>query len=85
MLSYAVVTTLLLAWGDAMGGVVGETMSGPLTVAGKAILGGALLVALLAVWIPILFGLAERAVREDPEGDPGNPRQDVPPTVTLPA
>jgi hypothetical protein len=79
MLSYAVLTTLLLAWGDAMGGVVGETMSGPLTLAGKAILGGALLVALLAVWIPILFGLAEPAVREPPDGDAGSPHPDVPP------
>jgi hypothetical protein len=70
MLSYAVLTTSIIAWGEATGGDVEAAFSGALAIAGKAILGGALLVALLAVWIPILFGMAEPAVREDPEVGP---------------
>ena len=69
MLSYAVVTTLLVAWGDATGGLVGEALSGALALAGKAILGTALLVAFLAVWIPGLFAFAELPAR--PEKTPG--------------
>ena len=77
MLSYAVVTTLLIAWGDTTGGAVGDALSGALAVAGKAILGTALLVALLAVWIPILFGLAEPAVRPDESPDSPKPHPDA--------
>ena len=61
MLSYAVLTTLLIAWGDATAGAVDQALNGGFATAGKNIIGGALLVALLAVWIPILFGLAEPA------------------------
>jgi hypothetical protein len=33
---------------------------------GKIVLGTALLLSLMAVWIPILFGRAQRAAREEP-------------------
>lgn len=71
MLSYAVLTTLLIAWGDATSGAVDEALTGGFATIGKNIVGGALLVALLAVWTPILYGFAEPAVRE---AEPGAPR-----------
>lgn len=66
MLAYAVLTTTLVAWGDATD--TRETATGLIDLAsdqGKTVLGTALLASLMAVWIPILFGRAERAVRED--------------------
>jgi hypothetical protein len=84
LLSYAVLTTLLIAWSDVTSGAVDEALSGGFAVAGKNIIGGALLVALLAVWLPILFGLAEPAVREPAVEDPTKPQPDEPPRATLP-
>ncbi len=74
MLAYAVLTALLVAWGDAEGGVVAETLSGPFSRAGQAIFGNALLVSLLAVWVPILFGITQPAVRRPtPPAPPAPP------------
>jgi hypothetical protein len=69
MLAYAVLTTTLLAWGDATGDTADSVLSGLIADAGKNILGGALLVSLLAVWTPILFGMAEPAVRPEHRHD----------------
>jgi hypothetical protein len=66
MLSYAVLTTTLIAWGDATGGAIADAASDSIALLGKTLLGTALLVSLLAVWVPILFGYAEPAVREEP-------------------
>ncbi len=61
MLGYAVLTTTLVAWGDATD--TRETSTGFVDSAseqGQFVLGTALLLSLMAVWVPILFGRAER-------------------------
>jgi len=82
MLSYAVLSTAIIAWGEATGGDVETAFAGALAAAGKAILGGALLVSLLAVWIPILYGMAEPAVREPEVGPKPHPEGRPEPTLS---
>ncbi len=65
MLSYAVLSTAIVAWGASTGADPAGGLASTFGEAGRTILGGTLLVALLAVWIPILFGLAQPAVREE--------------------
>ena len=74
MLSYAVLTTCswrgATPWAAWLPRPCQDRSPRPV----KAILGNALLVAFLAVWLPILFGLAEPAVRDQPP--PADPRTD---------
>ena len=87
MIAYAVLTATIVAWGDATGGGGRfASLTDQFTQQGKDVLGSAFVIGLMAVWIPIVFGLAEPAVREETEDDdPANRQPDGPRTVTLPA
>jgi hypothetical protein len=74
MLAYAVLTTTLVAWGDATASR--EYATGIIDVMGeqgKHVFGTSLLVSLMAVWIPIMFGRTDRAVRKQ-SPDPHEPQ-----------